>query len=273
MSHHLLTAGEFARLARTTKRTVLFYDKKGLLTPVQVNDSGYRLYAPEQIIDFQVILLLRKLSFSLEEIAVYLGDTHSLQDLFQLKKARVQEEIKRLQLMLENIEAYYANIEHTGSLLNPVIKKVQPMKIFFVQKVGHYADIKEYCLELQAFFRTIPENAIYFTVFEDETYTPKNAHMKVGVIHMEGMELLESAKKTLQTADIPGYTALAYVHRGSGTLLSLLWKELNTYREKHGLSRDPEHPCDRELYLKTSLNNFTNEDEYVFEMHIPIAKL
>ena len=31
MSDTLLTAGQFARLARTTKRTILWYDEKGVL--------------------------------------------------------------------------------------------------------------------------------------------------------------------------------------------------------------------------------------------------
>ena len=72
MQNNLLTAGEFARLARTTKRTIHWYCQKGILKPKMLDGSKYRYFAPEQIIDFQVILLLRRLNFSVEEVKKYL---------------------------------------------------------------------------------------------------------------------------------------------------------------------------------------------------------
>ena len=66
MHQNLLTPAEFAKLARTTKRTVLWYAEKGILLPHTTSESGYRLYLPEQIIDFQSILLtLRQLRCTL----------------------------------------------------------------------------------------------------------------------------------------------------------------------------------------------------------------
>ena len=54
----LITAGEFAKLAGTTKRTIHFYDEKGVLKPIKINKSNYRLYDERQILDYQMILLL-----------------------------------------------------------------------------------------------------------------------------------------------------------------------------------------------------------------------
>ena len=37
------TTGEFARMAHVTIRTIRYYDKKGLLKPSFINESGYRI--------------------------------------------------------------------------------------------------------------------------------------------------------------------------------------------------------------------------------------
>ena len=42
--NNFITAGVLARLASTTKRTIHFYDEKGVLKPIKTNRSKYRLY-------------------------------------------------------------------------------------------------------------------------------------------------------------------------------------------------------------------------------------
>jgi DNA-binding transcriptional MerR regulator len=42
MKKDYITAGEFARLACTTKRTILWYDQKGILKPTKIGESGIK---------------------------------------------------------------------------------------------------------------------------------------------------------------------------------------------------------------------------------------
>ena len=44
------TTGEFARMAHVTIRTIRYYDKKGLLKPSFINESGYRMYSDEDFL-------------------------------------------------------------------------------------------------------------------------------------------------------------------------------------------------------------------------------
>jgi len=44
MQNNLYTAGELAKMAGVSLRTIHFYDIKGLLCPVDYSESGYRLY-------------------------------------------------------------------------------------------------------------------------------------------------------------------------------------------------------------------------------------
>ena len=66
---HYYTTGEFARMAHVTIRTIRYYDKKGLLKPSFVNESGYRMYSDEDFLRLQKILSLKYLGFSLKEIS------------------------------------------------------------------------------------------------------------------------------------------------------------------------------------------------------------
>lgn len=62
------TAGEFAKKAGVTIRTIRYYDNKGLLKPSSLSEAGYRLYTDEDFAKLQRILTLKYLGFSLEDI-------------------------------------------------------------------------------------------------------------------------------------------------------------------------------------------------------------
>ena len=49
------TTGEFARMAHVTIRTIRYYDKKGLLKPSFINESGYRMYSENFIAEISRI--------------------------------------------------------------------------------------------------------------------------------------------------------------------------------------------------------------------------
>lgn len=270
MTNDMITAGQFAKLARTTKRTVTWYDEKGLLKPAIVEENGYRYYQPYQIIDFQVILLLRKLGFSIEEIKEYLNNNHSLKDLFKLKEKVVRDQIHELEKSLINITGYYKSLDNNGTLVEPEVKEMKPFAIYYIEKEGQYAKIKEYGQELKSYFAKIPQNAVYLTIFFGG-YEPTKAKMKIGVIAQDTMQLKKKAEKIVKKETIPTFKSLVYTHHGSGTLVSLLWQELAKYRQQKGLAQDMSLPfLDMEFYKRTSLNKPMEEDNMIFELYLPI---
>jgi DNA-binding transcriptional MerR regulator len=64
----LLTINEFAKLSRTTRDTLLHYDKIGLLSPVTRGPNNYRYYSGGQFTIINVIRTLQASGMSLEEI-------------------------------------------------------------------------------------------------------------------------------------------------------------------------------------------------------------
>src|SRR5260370_39192185 len=68
-----LPIGDFSRATHLSVRMLRHYHELGLLEPVDVDlDSGYRRYAPEQIVRAQVIRRFRDLDMPLEDIQIVL---------------------------------------------------------------------------------------------------------------------------------------------------------------------------------------------------------
>lgn len=64
--------GEFSKIVDIPVRTLRFYDEYGVLQPSEIDDfTGYRYYNDANIIECELIKLLKSLDFTLEEIIDY----------------------------------------------------------------------------------------------------------------------------------------------------------------------------------------------------------
>ncbi|MCH7322144.1 MerR family transcriptional regulator [Solibacillus sp. MA9] len=102
MSEKLLTTGEFAKLCKINKQTVIYYDQIGLLTPTYRNEKGYRYYSFRQLELFNVIHLLKELGMSLEEIQSYMEKKSP--ELFYSLMMQQKEKVRMKRRELENLE-------------------------------------------------------------------------------------------------------------------------------------------------------------------------
>lgn len=65
----LYKIGEFSKLVNVPVKTLRYYDEINLFKPQEIDlFSGYRYYSEKQIDDLEVILSLKEVGFSLEEI-------------------------------------------------------------------------------------------------------------------------------------------------------------------------------------------------------------
>lgn len=231
----LLTAGQFATLARTTKRTVQLYDRLALLKPIFIDPTNhYRYYDRAQIIDFQVILLLRNLNVSIKEIQGYLAKDISLQHLFESQQSLLKQKMSELESSLRETETCYRNLTKNGTLVDPIVKTIAPMEIVYLERLGPYSKIGEYFAELNSCFSSVPQETIFLTTFDDAGYRPQKAKMKIGVVVSPGLKVKAGAKKVLKTMVVSKFKALTYTHHGSSKLLSLLWQEVMSVSAKAG---------------------------------------
>ena len=67
--------GEFSTITGLSVKTLRFYHEKGILVPSSVDETtGYRFYDAAKVEKARVIMRLRQMEFSLEDIAAVLGE-------------------------------------------------------------------------------------------------------------------------------------------------------------------------------------------------------
>lgn len=101
----MLTIQKFADLAGTTKRTLNFYDEKGLFKPKKTAANGYRFYDYDQLYEITFILELRRLGLSMTEIKQLNQDAghatlnSDLQEILQ----KINEQLDNLTILRETL--------------------------------------------------------------------------------------------------------------------------------------------------------------------------
>ena len=95
--------GDFSKIVGIPVRTLRFYAQYGVLEPSQIdNFTGYRYYSDENVIECELIKLLKSLDFTLEEIATY--KNHLNNEILEKKKKEIEERIYLLSLKYKRIE-------------------------------------------------------------------------------------------------------------------------------------------------------------------------
>lgn len=94
----LYTTGQFAKLNGINKRTLHYYDEIGLFSPEFKEENGYRYYTCFQMVQLELIVTLRKMGLSIEEIIRYQQSPSgaSFADLITEKKQLIDKSIQEL---------------------------------------------------------------------------------------------------------------------------------------------------------------------------------
>lgn len=120
-----LKVGELARRTGITVRTLHHYDELGLL-PARRSPSGHRLYGREELRRLQRILSLRRLGFSLEEIASCLDDpAFSLERTIGLHRARLDESIERMRRLRERLQRLESAVRTESDSAEEILRTIE----------------------------------------------------------------------------------------------------------------------------------------------------
>ena len=134
----LLCVSDFAAYCGSTRQTMQYYDRIGLLDPIEVGDQGYRYYHPLQGHEVRLIQSLQECGCSLAEI----GDILLTPSVDMMHK-RIVAKQELLELELQRIKREQVFLERFGQFLSWV--------------VAHRLDVPELITLKQAYyFREIP---------------------------------------------------------------------------------------------------------------------
>jgi len=106
------TSNKLSKMSGISARTLRHYDDIGLLKPMRVASSGYRIYGQREVDALQQILFYRELDFALEDIKIMLSDSA----------------FDRAQALSSHLSALHKRRERLDTLINNVAKSISAMK-------------------------------------------------------------------------------------------------------------------------------------------------
>lgn len=107
MEERLYQMKEFMEKVGTTRDTLKYYEKKGLIVPKR-NDSGYRVYDETDVQKMKMILDLKELGFSLDDISSQMageGAEHAFVVIDKLRE-ETEQTITELHDRLKKLQMY-----------------------------------------------------------------------------------------------------------------------------------------------------------------------
>ena len=94
-----MTTHEIEEMLGIAKQTLIYYEKEGFITP-QRNSNNYHNYLKKELDILELILLLRSMEISIDEIKLILNNQLSIRDALKTKK----EFIENTKIQLEDID-------------------------------------------------------------------------------------------------------------------------------------------------------------------------
>lgn len=118
----LYKIGDFSKETGVPIKTLRYYNEIDLFNPVEVNlFTGYRYYSSDQIEDLNLILKLKKVGFSLEEIKKYWNNFNN--DIMLKKRDELIKNIDGLKENISEIENLRSHIINGKIVLKESNKK------------------------------------------------------------------------------------------------------------------------------------------------------
>lgn len=118
--------GEFSKLVDLPVRTLRYYDEIGILNPSYIDEfTGYRYYTEKNIIDCELIKLLKSLDFTLEEIVLYRDNLSD--EIINKKKMEYERKMYLLELKYQRLSILESDLQNNRPILKSdeeIMKKI-----------------------------------------------------------------------------------------------------------------------------------------------------
>ena len=230
---NLFSIGEIAKAVGVTRKTILNYEVKGLITPdKKEGNTGNRYYSIDTFTQIRTIRVFQNLGLSLDEIREYFNDSSDLQPMIQRLEKMKDELILTIEKLKERTNT-------KGGIVNEIT--IEPQAIY--QRIYNSSSIadktnllRDTALEAFRQYPTDTTRRLYFT--EYSLNAPEEISYCVAV---------PSESKGEYIKNIPALKALSFFHHGAYEDIPEARKKLIAYAEEHNLKLSGTF---RNLYLE-----------------------
>ena len=264
----MLKIGEFSKLAKTTIKTLRYYDEIGLLKPVFVDDNGYRYYQIEQLNVLLKIVSLRSLDMSLTDIKEIINN-NDMQEILLNHQKNLEKELCNKQHQISLIKKYIEKAKKGDFMENYTIKEiVVPENIVYFKHgvIDSMADIATFVLgagsECAQNNPNLKCKGYCYVTYTAKEYKEKDVELE----YAEAVESFGKESENIKFRVDPEIHALSVIHKGPYNGLSKAYAfALNYVKEKGYKIVAPI----REVYINGCWDTASEED-YLTEIQIPI---
>lgn len=268
--------GEFSKLSFLTIPALRHYDETGLLNPARTDAStGYRYYAGKQLPRAHLILALKNLGLTLDEVRSVLGPgagrTKRIKALLESKRVEWTARVEESRQRLSQVDTLIRRIENDGRFPQypVVIKKIEAQRAAVLRQVlpefsGEH--IAAMFGELVGFIKSSGAGFAGPTmmVYKDKDYKEQNADIEVAA----PIAKLVPEGARVHILELPGYERVAAVtHQGRYETMGDAYAAIMSWVAENGYHIAGD--C-RELYLVSPADT-TDPDKYISEIQIPVA--
>jgi DNA-binding transcriptional MerR regulator len=268
---NLFTIGEFSKVTGLSVKTLRYYHEQGILSPTVIDDeSGYRYYDDRKIETAKIVTELRRLEFSISEIAEILcscKEDADLLDSLEKKGQSIQARMWHDQEILDRLNqiiTHEREVRKTMQLAPFEVhqKTLDSILIAGVRMKGKYSDCgKAYVQIGKRFGRHICGKA--FLLHYDTEYREDDADFEACMPIRKGEPV-----DGISVRHLPGGKCLALLHSGSynelGRSYAMIFKHINAK------GFQIEMPT-REVYLKGPGMIFKgNPKKYLTEIQVVV---
>lgn len=262
--------GEFSKLAKTTVKTLRFYDESGLLKPAFVDpENGYRCYTTEQLVVLHQIMSLRQTGLSISEISGILsgGDQRAV---LLNRKAELEAALAGTINQLSRINFLLSHEKEDLFMeYQAIIKKVPECIVYSKQlTVPDYQQYLHIIPEIGAEMAAAnpglacakPEYC--FSVYLDGEFRDTNFRIEF----CEAVDRFGTAPEGMTFKKLGAVTVASVMHKGPYTELGKAYAYLMNWIAENGYT-----PADnpRECHIDGVWNK-ESEADWLTELQIPV---
>ena len=263
--------GEFSTITGLSVKTLRFYHEKGILVPSSVDETtGYRFYDAAKVEKARVIMRLRQMEFSLEDIAAVLGECTDEADILnylERQKNTLQQRIQEDRDIVRSLNEIISREKTARQILeagNFSVEQgtLEPMLIAGIRMKGKYSDCGTGFARLgKAIGRYICGKPL--CLYYDGEYREDDANFEPCFPLRK-----EVAVDGVSVRTLPGGDALTLIHRGPYDQLGRSYAKILKHADEQ--KRKIELPT-REVYVKGPGMIFKgNPKNYLTEIQLRI---
>jgi DNA-binding transcriptional MerR regulator len=245
MTTPLLTIGDFSRAVQLSAKALRFYHRAGVLAPAVVDEqNGYRLYAPEQIADAQIVRTLRALDLPVESIRVVMAESR-----IEARSELLAQHLRHLEQKLDEtrtaVRSLRSMLEEPSTPIEITHRRIPETRVIAVRETIALPDLGRWFRRSVATLRDVaprsqpssigPIGGLWSTELFAEEHGEATLFLPTGT----GLdERIIADAVGLSILDLPAVELAVAVHDGPDETVPRVYAALGEHVARHELGTD-----------------------------------